>query len=392
MNNYLKLRLLLFCVVFIYSCSNSSKQFETINRKGEKLYTMQMLPYKTFNMDDNTSQITNYFQTVTTIDDTLRFTMYSSNIIRKNILIFNISTGKVIDSVRLHKEGPHAIGNNVQGYYIHNKDSIYLYDYWQYTLILVNRRGEIINKINLSDKFLLQDSSKFAPSYPFPFTDMPIRRINNTFILQGKSGKVNDTKKIPTVTALYKLSDNTIKFVNSYPDVYGDTKYLNEHWGVSSYLMVPYDLNNKGEMILSYPADDHISVYDIVSNTTRRYFAGYSKKDIIRQLKGGSANVIVQYMENTSYGNIHFDIHRNLYYRFVHQPSYDYDINNRDTHIQNLSIVILDSEFNKVGEYDLKEKTIMSRCAFVSEEGLHIQTLSDNDDFMKFITLKPIKS
>jgi hypothetical protein len=58
--------------------------------------------------------------------------------------------------------------------------------------------------------------------------------------------------------------------------------------------------------------------------------------------------------------------------------------------MKNLSIVIMDSEFNKVGEYDLMEKTGMGKHAFVSEEGLHIQILSDDDDYMKFITLKPV--
>jgi hypothetical protein len=351
---------------------------------------MQVMPCKTFNLDDNTSQITNFFQ-LFTIDDTLRFTMYSSNIVRKNILIFDISTGKVVDSVRLHKEGPHAIGSNIQGYYIHSKDSIYLYDYWQYTFILVNREGEIINKINLSEKFLSQDNSEITPSYPFPDMSMPIRRINNTLILQGMTSDVINTKKVPTVTALCNLSNTTVKFVNSYPEIYGNTKKLTDHWGIFSYLMVPYDLNNKGETVLSYPADDHVTVYDIVSNTTRRYFAGYSKKDIIHQKNVSRIDELLQYLESTLYGNIHFDPYRNLYYRFVYLPSSDYDINNRDTYVKNMSIIILDSEFNKVGEYDLKEKTSMSRGAFVSKEGLHIQTLSDDDDFMKFITLKPVK-
>jgi hypothetical protein len=155
--------------------------------------------------------------------------------------------------------------------------------------------------------------------------------------------------------------------------------------------MVPYDLNNKGEMVLSYPADDHISVYNIASNATERYFAGYSKKDIIHQMNNDRTSEMIQYLECTQYGNIHFDPYRNLYYRVVHHPLYEYDINNQDTYMKNLSIVILDSEFNKVGEYDLKEKTSMSGCAFVSDEGLHIQTVSDDDDSMKFITLKPVK-
>jgi hypothetical protein len=365
---------------------------------------MQVMPHKTFNLEENMSQISRFFQ-LFKIDDTLRFTMYNQTVIRTagdaltlsgstvtsmKILIYDLSTGEIIDSVRLHNEGDHSVGNNIQGYYIHNMDSIYLYDCWQYTFILVNRKGEIINKINLSEKFLPQNNSKITPSYPFPDISMPIRRINNIFILQGMSGKVTAAKKTPTVTALCNLSDTTVKFVNSYPEIYGNTKKLFKHWGIFSYLMVFYDLNNEGEMVLSYPADDHIAVYDIVSNTTRHYFAGYSKKDIIHQkIDNSKKNIrseLLQYLENTQYGNIHFDLYLNLYYRFVYHPSYDDDI----TEAKNMSIVILDSEFNKVGEYDLQGKIDMGRCAFVSEEGLHIQTLSD-DNCMKFITLKTIK-
>jgi hypothetical protein len=155
--------------------------------------------------------------------------------------------------------------------------------------------------------------------------------------------------------------------------------------------MVSYDLNDRGEMVLSYPADDRVAVYDIVTGTTQHYFAGYSKKDVIHQMNGSRVDDALQYLENTQYANIHFDPYRNLYYRFVRQPLFDYNINDRETHLKNRSIIILDSGFNKVGEYDLTEKTNLSRGAFVSEEGLHIQTLSEDDDFMKFITLKPVK-
>jgi hypothetical protein len=393
-NNKLKMKFLLLCVLIICSCSNNNKQSKPVNRAGQKLYTMQELPHKTFNLDENTSQISNYFQ-VFTIDGIPRFTMYSNTIVRKNILIFDISTGKIVDSVRLHKEGPHAVGNNIQGYYIHNMDSIYLYDYWQYTLLLANRKGEIINKINLSEKLSPQDNSNIIPSYPYPSMEMPIHKINNILILQGASMDLTEMKierePILAVTALYNLSDATVKFVNPYPDVYGDMMTLNQHWGIFSYKMVPYDLNNKGEMILSFPADDHITIYDIASNTTRRYFAGYSKNDIIKQKDDTRIGDLLQYLECTQYGNIHFDSYRNLYYRFVYPPFYDYDINNRDTQVKNISIIILDSEFNKIGEYDLKEKPRISKYAFVSKEGLHIQTISDDDDFMKFLTLKPVK-
>jgi hypothetical protein len=209
-NNHLKIMLLL-CTALICSCSNNSKQSGTVNREGQKLYTMQAMPYKTFDMDENTSQIAEYFQ-LFTIDDTLRFTMYSNTKVRKNILIFDISTGRVVDSVRLYQEGPHAIHNNIKAYYIQNMDSIYLYDYWQHTFILVNRKGEIVNRINLSEKFLPENNSETVSSSPFPNTSMPIHRINNIFILQGMTQEVNSTKKIQQLRlcVIYRIPQSSL--------------------------------------------------------------------------------------------------------------------------------------------------------------------------------------
>ena len=40
---------------------------------------------------------------------------------------------------------------------------------------------------------------------------------------------------------------------------------------------------------------------------------------------------------------------------------------------------------------NIKEKTNRYGSCFVSPEGLHINILSDNDDYMTFITVKPRK-
>jgi hypothetical protein len=214
-------------VIALLATVGCGRQTGPVNRNGQRLYTMQVMPYKTFEMDENTSQITQFMQ-LFTVDDTLRFTMYNSNIYGKNILVFDLSTGKAVDSVRLHKEGPHNAGGNIQGYYIHNMDSVYLYDFWQYTFVLVNRGGEIIDRINLSEKFPDENSPDVTPSSPFPAANMPIRRTGNTLILQGMTRGVTDAKRVPTVTALSNLSDNTVKFANTYPAVYGDMKNLHE--------------------------------------------------------------------------------------------------------------------------------------------------------------------
>ena len=378
--------ILLSCLMLI-SCSNSN---EFTGRMGKETYTMQEMPYKQFLLDENTTQNTNYIQLLI-VDDSLRFTMF--NPAKNNILIFDLLKGNVLDSIQLYKEGPDGVSNNIRGYYIINMDSVYLYDYWAKMLILVNHTGKIINKNNLSEMFIMSGDDSVIPSSPFPTTDLPIRIVNNHVILQGMNGPMKSQgNQMPMSSALFDFSKNTMLFANPYPKIYGDPKEITESWGTFSYRVVPYDLNDNNQMVLSFPADDSISVYDVVTHKTKRYFAGYSKEDIIKPLrKKTMVGDMEHYLENTQYAGIFFDKYRELYFRLVLNPLYDYDPNDPKTQIKKIGIIILDKDFNKVGEYDLKDKTDRYRNCFVSPDGFHIHILSDDDDYLKFITLKPIK-
>jgi hypothetical protein len=377
----------LLCAILLFSCSEEGK----VDRAGEKVYTMELQPRKRFLLDENTTQETNYIQKFT-INDTVRFTMY--NPARRNILVYDITAGTIVDSIPLYADGPNNIGTNIIGYCICTMDSVYLYDYWQYNLIQVNRRGEIVRRINLSEQLLQPSEDCIIPASPYPRTDAPVRMTKDgQIILQGMSGKTGEcAQPVCMSTALYSLADGTVRFANPYPEVYGDHKKIIESWGVFSYREIFYDLNHRDEMIVSFPADDHIAVYDVSSGNTRRFFAGYSAEDRIIPLQGTSrAADLIHYMEQTQYVGVFFDPYRDLYYRLVVHPVYDYDMNDRNTWKKKISVVILDSRFNKVGEYDLEESTDRSSRTFVSEEGLNIGVVSEDDDYLEFITLKPVK-
>jgi hypothetical protein len=317
----------LLCAILLLSCSEEKK----VDRAGKKGYTMELQPCKRFLLDENTTQETPYIH-LFTVNDTVRFTMY--NPARHNILVYDITAGTVVDSIPLYAEGPNNTGKSIVGYCICTMDSVYLYDYWQYTLIQVNHRGEIVRKINLSEKLLQPSEDCIVPAYPYPRTDAPVRMTKDGhIILQGMDGKIGEcAHPVCMSTALYSLADGTVRFANPYPEVYGDHRKIVDSWGVFSYREVFYDLNNRDEMIVSFPADDHIVVYDVSSGNTRRFFAGYSAEDHIAPVQGrSSAADIVHYMEQTQYAGVFFDPYRDLYYRLVTHPSYDYDMNDRNT-------------------------------------------------------------
>jgi hypothetical protein len=373
-------------MIILASCSNEEKK---INRMGVKEYTMELLPYKTFSLDENTTQTTNYVQ-ILDIDDTTRFTMF--NPAKYNILIYDIASGNVIYEIPLSKEGPDNVGTNIQGYYLSTLDSIYLYDYWQNTFILVDYNGKIINKYNISDKLLQPTEDCVIPPFPYPRCDAPIRMVNDNIILQGMNGRKQECKNpICMTTALYNIKTGSIIFANPYPKIYGDHAEISSSWGAFSYREVFYDINNQNEMIVSFPADDHIYVYDISSGNTKKFFSGYSIKDRISPLyKKTKYGDLMHYLEQTQYVGVFFDKYKNLYYRLVVHPLYNYDVNNKSTWSKKISVIILDSHFNKVGEYDVLEYTNLCSNTFVSEEGLHINVESEDDDYLKFISLKPV--
>ena len=361
-----------------------------INKSGIYEYTMELLPYKTFLLDYNTTQSTNYIQALN-IHDTTRFTMF--NPAKYNILIYDMTSGNMIYDIQLYKDGPNNVGTNIMGYYMTTIDSIYLYDYWQNTLILVDRKGKIINKINLTDKLFQPTEDCVIPPSPFPRTDAPIRKVKDNIILNGMNGRTGECKN-PTcmVTVLYNLKDSSILFANPYPEIYGNHSEITSSWGVFSYREVFYDINDQDEMIVSFPADDHVYIYDISSGITKKFFSGHSSKDHIFPIRKNTAyGAIVQFLEQTQYVGVFFDKYRNLYYRLIVHPLNDYDVNNRRTWSKKISVIILNSHFIKVGEYDLEEKTNLCSNTFVSEEGLHINVESEDDDYLKFISLKPVK-
>lgn len=98
-----------------------------------------------------------------------------------------------------------------------------------------------------------------------------------------------------------------------------------------------------------------------------------------------------QYLDQYLYAGIIYDKYRHFYYRLVLLPLEDYDLNDAKTQQKQLAVMILDESFRVVGEFELPKDTYKYRNLFVSREGLHVNALSEDDDFLRFVTLVPEK-
>lgn len=365
---------------FLSSCSASKKH----DRIGTNEYTIKLGEDKMFFLDSMTTQESDYMQLI----DSNRLAIYNKP--ENTICIFDISTEKEIKKVKLYKEGPNSV-IATQGFYYQSKDSIWLYRTWQQELILVNESGEIKDKKILKDKLFPISKQTYSVS-PYPFTDLPILKVGNILILHGKNGPEVESGLQPATTILYDLNSDDLRLVNPYPAIYGEP--INEKWGTFTYRTTPYTLNPKNEMVLSFPADDSISVYNITTDTYMKFFAGYSLETNIEPLPLNSSQTDFQeqYLEQYQYVGILYDKYHNLYYRLVMLPTFDYDLNTFSTQHKEIAVIILNSSFEKVGEYNLNRAYYKIRNVFVSKEGLHINVQSDDDDYLKFITLNVLKN
>ncbi len=368
---------LLCAVLLLASCSSPGKQDSSSTRD----WTMTVSADKSFLLDASISQEINYLQVVN--DDTVAFFNKPDYSIR----YFRISDGHEVGKTQLYREGPHAL-RGVQGFCYVSPDSVWVYEYWESHLVRVNARGEIAETRKVKDGL----SSPLYGVFPFPMTDTPILRWGNRLILQGMDGLTGEGQ-LPGCTQIYDLADGTTTCANGYPSVYGDPDKNAKNWGAFSFRQVPYTMGPEEELVLSYPADDSVRIFRLSTGQTRSFPARYSKKTAACQpMTSPSVQADTeQYLDQYLYAGIVYDKYRHFYYRLVLLPLEDYDLNDAKTQQKQLAVMILDESFRVVGEFELPKDTYKYRNLFVSREGLHVNALSEDDDFLRFVTLVPEK-
>lgn len=91
------------------------------------------------------------------------------------------------------------------------------------------------------------------------------------------------------------------------------------------------------------------------------------------------------YIENLSYGAIHYDQYRNVYYRLAFLPDSEIDINDEALR-KPTEIIVLNDRFELIGKSRIKDDLYWVNQCFVGPDGFHIQVKSDDDDMLYFKT------
>ena len=275
----------------------------------------------------------------------------SSNIIS----VYDLKTQKLVSKINFHPEGPNGVGRDIRSMHFHNFDSIFLLSNLGQQLHLLDSAGTLKGKFNLANN----------SAYALLSTTYPAFLKNDVMYLC--SYPPTDRRTTSKDAAIIKLDllthEINIVFRRS-------RQYDRGNWGRHNYSRVSqYFDETRGILIISFPNDHYLYTVD-KSNTIKKYYAGAGllgnldpvNEDFLRD----DEKIYDHEATQGFYSTLFFDPWKRLYYRIAFNPSESLDM---PIEFGPPSIVILDKDLKKVGEYTLPKDSYVMASSFVTPDG-----------------------
>jgi hypothetical protein len=400
---FIGISFLLLFVSCIKTVSNRNDLKEKINAvltleedaKGEKI----------FELDSESVQLNRCVQLVS-FGDSVYYTFF--NEYNKSIYFYDYSTGVFRYKIGLETEGANGVYPYRSGYYIAAPDSIYFYSLKTHFVYLLNKKGEKLHTFDYRGSYIneLKDldldalKNKIIPPTIRVTTEQPVYNIGEKIYLCGdvreNLGRTDSINNL-IITSI-DTKNNKTEYNVGYPASYRDG-----NWGDNFYKQVFWGYDDaKKVFLISFPNDHYIYSCRTDFKDFRKIYAGSMYAGDIKSLGYPSAiplsdNIVnTHYFEQYYYRAIIYDKYRNVYYRIVEHPwkNYNSNMNIRDW-LKPLSIIILDSDFNVVGEKILDMEYHLSYYNyFITEEGLFLNKKNDDEDKLTYslFVIKEIKA
>lgn len=314
----------------------------------------------------------------------------------QSILTFSSNSGELLKNIPLEIEGPNGVGNigYISAHYYLNNDSIFLYNRQVSPLYLINSKGEIRRKYKVTDY-------SGASNFPVPnsSTMSPIHFWNNSLLFScGIQNYEEDFTGYPSLLQL-DLNDGEIDYLSTFPEIYSKA-----FWGAYFKYDPSIALNTrKKEVIISYPIDHNVHVFNLESGLVKQYYVGSEFFEEIPPYKNDPSfflkrnpserdeNETNHAFSSSEYRGIIYDEWRELFYRVaLIRPSIETVISG-DRRFS-FSIIIFNENYEKVGETKLPNDKYDPSSIFLTREGLAVfrkDLYSENEDMLVFDVLLP---
>ena len=379
-----KILILLCCFTTLnISCKNDKEQkkdLENESATNSNQVTLNIINQHSLELDSVTSSFTYDIQSVRYEGKNC---IAIINQLVNRIQIYDFESGLMIKNIDYDLEGDNGVGQAPRAFYIQNKDSIYIYEMWSSVVSLLNQNSKVISRFDLAP-----NGKNTGYSSPKGSTQSPLKIIDGKIYMAGiilpwENFELNENQFIQV-----DLKSRNLNYIVKRPE-----KYNMHNWGnkLMFYMNYTYNPNSK-EFIFGFNNDENIVVTDLNGNNRRtfptnsKYFDKIDPYDDEFSYNWNQQKLEEYHYLTPRFWGIMYDKYRKVTYRVALRPNSkeDYQIGVRS---MQLSIIILNSEYQKIGEFDFDNDKYDPSMTFVSEEGLHFLNLyefRDNEDKMVF--------
>ncbi len=294
-----------------------------------------------------------------------------------SILFFSVDSSKLSHIVNIELKGPNGIGK-VGGYKIIDLDSIIICNKQTnlQKLYIVNKKGLIKKVLNISDNPANRKPFWVAPPLSSLSMDYVLLKnkiiLNSVFYYQPRTQNDFEDNKL---SAVYDLINDTL-LVNpvSYPNLLVNNKVYSPFYSVAT---------DRSQFVYSFCGSDKLFVTNdhvsLIEYEARSNYYGNKKIPV------NEHHNMKKHVESSRYSSIYYDFSNRLYYRFFiigKGLNKDDNLMSISRYPTQFSIIIINTDFEVVGETLLPENEYNPRMSFMTEEGLYISSNHiESDEF-----------
>lgn len=373
-------------IIYIFFITN---HLNCTSHNNNSLYSLNPIDKIEIPIDNNTPNLSKSIYIFDNDKDKIEYLCYL-NENTNEINFYNLNTNKLSHKIKFEKEGKNGT-NTIGGFHIISLDSIVIVNRAQNQIFLTNKRGEVVKRITIG---LKKDNNFIKNGKTLVRISRSYSHIYNPLVV--KDNKIYASTFIPYVPTQSEMTNlNLCLEINmdnnqqqllkaNYPLLLGENKKT-----------VAHTMNTRtfsgNSFVYSF-----FSSHDIfVTNNHNKIIKYNAKSKFLRdELRCISFNGqhMKDYVEAPHYDAIMYDKYRNVYYRFVYPGKELTDNDNIQKlamYCEDFSIMLLNKDFEVIGEQLLPPNTYYMNMAFVSKKGLcistqHPQNPNLNENYLTF--------
>jgi hypothetical protein len=306
------------------------------------------------------------------VDDVGKEYLTFLNNANHEILFYDLLNENFLFRIKIEMEGPNGI-IAPDGYFIENLNSIYVTTPVVPILYTINQEGEITQKINYG---MTESNYSIVPFASWSFFYTPLFIINNKLYITQKPTRMAPISATPVSIVIDTVNNSFKELPFLYPPLIKDEEMRTHSVGFG----LAFSRDFTGEIfIYSFYFDEEIYVASIDHKEVKKMKVKSKYIDKVTVERINRNNMLAgakQDYETPQYGNLLYDKYRNVYYRLAYPKV---ELENGINYLQltsqgrkKFSIIILDKEFNIIGETLFPEYAYNSSALFVHKDGLYI--------------------